>query len=261
MISDSRALALELHLRACPSVVCLGVRPNFADYPPQEAAMIREAGKVYYPSIFYADMFAAMGKPIFPSIHNYRFVQDKIKQTALFEILDVPRPRTRIFYGKRLQEKILSYFAFPFVAKIPRGSSLGRGVFLIRNPDDLDKYCSLTKTAYIQEYLPVDRDIRVVVIGDEVSHAYWRVAAEGEFRTNLACGAGIRTGKVPGGALRLARDTARKCGWNDVGIDICIYRDRFYVLEANMKYGKAGFAHAGIDYFSMMEDKIRNGRI
>ncbi|MFW6011303.1 MAG: ATP-grasp domain-containing protein [Desulfosalsimonas sp.] len=259
--SPCNALSLELHLRSCAGVTCLGVRPNFSDYPPEEAAMIREAEKIYYPSTFYADMFAAMGKPIFPSIHTYRFVQDKIKQTAIFEILDVPRPRTRTFYGTRLQEKILSHFSYPFVAKIPRGSALGRGVFLIRCADDLDEYCSLTKTAYIQEYLPVDRDIRVVVIGDEVVHSYWRIAADGEFRSNLACGGRISTGGVPEAALRLALDTALRCGWNDVGIDICICRDQFYVLEANMKYGKTGFAEAGIDYYSMMEGMIRNGRI
>lgn len=261
MISQCKALSLELHLRGCPNVTCLGVRPNFEDYPPEEAAMIRSAKKVYYPSAFYADLFAAMGKPIFPSIHTYRFVQDKIKQTALFEILGVPCPRTRVFYGKRLREKILSYFAFPFIAKIPRGSALGRGVYMIRSRDDLDKYCSLTNTAYIQEYLPIDRDIRVVVIGNEVAHSYWRVAAEGEFRTNLNCGARIRIGGVPEAALRLGLDTALKCGWNDVGIDICVSGGIFYVLEANMKYGKAGFAQAGIDYFRLMEDKIKNGTI
>ncbi|MFP4573731.1 MAG: RimK family alpha-L-glutamate ligase [Desulfobacterales bacterium] len=261
MISEPKAISLELHLRGCSNVICLGVRPNFADYPPRDAAMIREAEKIYYPSTFYADMFSAMGKPIFPSIHTYRFVQDKIKQSALFEILEVPRPRTRVFYGRRLQEKILSYFSFPFIAKIPRGSALGRGVFLVRCKDDLNEYCCLTNTAYIQEYLPIDRDIRVVVIGDEVAHAYWRIAVEGEFRTNLACGAKIRTDGVPEAAYMLALDTARKCGWNDVGIDICICRDRLYVLEANMKYGKAGFAHSGIDYCSVMEEKIRNGEI
>ncbi|MFW5930780.1 MAG: ATP-grasp domain-containing protein [Desulfosalsimonas sp.] len=258
---EKMAICLELHLRSCSNVRCLGVRPNFADYPPGEAALIREAQKIYYPSTFYADMFAAMGKPIFPSIHTYRFVQDKIKQTALFEILNVPHPRTRAFYGRRIQEKVLSHFAFPFIAKIPRGSALGRGVFLIRSKDNLDEYCCLTKTAYIQEYLPIDRDIRVVVIGGEVAHAYWRIAAEGEFRTNLGCGARISIDAVPESARMLALDTARRCGWNDVGIDICICRNRLYVIEANMKYGKAGFASAGIDYYRMMEDKIRNGEI
>ncbi|MFW6334443.1 MAG: ATP-grasp domain-containing protein [Desulfosalsimonas sp.] len=261
MDSLPKAVCLENHLRGCPGAVCLGVRPNFADYSPPEAEMIRNAEKIYYPSIFYADMFAAMGKPIFPSIHTYRFAQDKIKQTALFEILDVPRPGTRVFYGGKKRDKITRYFDFPFVAKIPRGSAMGRGVYLVRTQQDLDAYCLLTKTAYIQEYLPIKEDIRVVVIGDEPVHAYRRIAAAGEFRSNLGCGAQIRTDGVPKEATRLALDTARRCGWNDVGIDICFYRGRPFVLEANMKYGRTGFAQAGMDYFSMMEERIRDGRI
>ncbi len=261
MSSESKAVALELHLKSCSNVTCLGVRPNFSDYSPDQAAMIRDAPKIYYPSTFYADMFAAMGKPIFPSIHTYRFVQDKVRQSALFEILDIPRPKTRTFYGPHRKEKILRHFSYPFVAKIARGSALGRGVHLIESGSDLDEYCDLTKTAYIQQYLPVDRDIRVVVIGGRVAHSYWRIAAPGEFRSNLGCGGSVNLDPVPAAACELALNTALRCGWDDVGIDICMWQDRLYVLEANMKYGRAGFVSAGIDYFKMMEDKIRNGEI
>jgi ribosomal protein S6--L-glutamate ligase len=134
-------------------------------------------------------------------------------------------------------------------------------VFLISTRDELDAYCALTNTAYIQEYLPIDRDIRVVVIGDKIVHAYWRIAAAGEFRTNLGCGGTISLDPVPEAARNLALHAARSCGWNDVGIDICMANGRLYVLEANMKYGKAGFAAAGLDYYQIMEDKIRNGEI
>lgn len=258
---EPKAIALERHLRPCANVVCLGVRPNFTDYPQPQLEMIRKAARIYYPSTFYADMFAAMGKPIFPSVHTYRFVQDKIKQSALFALLDIPRPRTRTFYGRQPQEKILSYFDFPFVGKIPRGSALGRGVYLISSRRELDDYCGQSRPAYIQQYLPIDRDIRVVVIGDRVVHAYWRIAAAGEFRCNLGRGGRISLEKIPEAARRLALDTARRCGWNDVGIDVGLHRGRPYVLEANMKYGKAGFEAAGIDYYRMMEEKIRNGEI
>lgn len=256
-----RAVALEAHLKKCKNVCTLGVRPNFSDYSPREAAIIAAAEKIYYPSTFYADMFAAMGKPIFPSAHTYRFVQDKIKQSALFVMLGIPHPRTRTFYGRRRREKILSHFTFPFVGKIPRGSALGRGVYLLRTPADLEDYLSLTKTAYIQQYLPIDRDIRIVIIGTTVACAYWRVAAPGEFRTNVGKGAEIRMDPVGDEARYLALETARKCGWNDVGIDLCLYKGQYYVLEGNMKYGRAGFRQAGIDYYRLMEELIADGHI
>ena len=112
-----------------------------------------------------------------------------------------------------------------------------------------------------QEFLPIDRDIRAVVIGDRVVHAYWRITPPGEFRSNVGLGAEISFDNIPEKALELALDTARRCGWNDVGIDICECENRYYVLEANMKYGKAGFKKAGIDYSQLMEAMIRNGEI
>ena len=79
--------------------------------------------------------------------------------------------------------------------------------------------------------------------------------------TRVALGGKISLENLPPAALTLALDTARACGWDDVGIDICEHRGRYLVLEANMKYGKEGFRKAGIDYFKLMEELIENGAI
>lgn len=252
------AIALERRLRNCRNVITLGVRPNFGDYTREEAAMIRGAQKIFYPTTFYADLFDAMGKAVFPSYHNYKCVQDKIKQTALFQLLGIPHPKTRVFYGRHQKMAILQHFDLPLIAKIPRGSAMGRGIFLIRNRQQLDAYCRAEPTVYIQEHLPIDRDIRAVVIGRQVVHAYWRIAAPGEFRTNVSMGGAISLDPVPPEALALALSTAESCGWNDVGIDICYCQGRFYILEANMKYGREGFRQAGIDYDRLMERLIED---
>lgn len=261
MSDTDKAIALEGRLRDCKNVITLGVLSNFSDYSRRAAELIRSAEKIYYPSPFYADLFDAMGKRTFPSYHTYKCVQDKIKQTALFELLKIGHPRTRVYYGKRQKNSITEHFTFPFVAKIPRGSAMGRGVYLIQQEDQLADYLKLTDVAYIQEYLPVDRDIRVIVIGDRIVHSYWRIAPQNEFRSNIAVGGTVSLDAVPSQALELALHTARSCRWNDVGIDICRYQDDFYVLEANMKYGKEGFRVAGIDYVGMMEEMIRNEEI
>ena len=138
---------------------------------------------------------------------------------------------------------------------------MGRGVYLIQTQQELESYLRLTSVAYIQEYLPVDRDIRVVIIGHRIVHAYWRIASQEEFRTNLAVGGTVSLASVPPEALSLASRTAQGCGWDDVGIDICRHDKHYYVLEANMKYGKEGFRQAGIDYIKLMEDMIENEEI
>lgn len=254
-------VALEKRLIGCRNVIILGVKPNFSDYSDEEVALIRDARIIYYPTLFYADLFDVMGKKTFPSYHTYKCVQDKIKQTALFGLLHIPHPKTRVFYGKKQKMEILEYFHFPVIGKIPRGSAMGKGIFLIRNQSELDAYCQKVHPAYIQEYFPIDRDIRVVVIGNRIVHAYWRIALPNEFRTNVAQGGIINLEPVPRAALNLALTTARRCRWDDVGIDICMHEGSFYVLEANMKYGREGFRAAGIDFIKMMENMIENKEI
>ena len=256
-----QAIALEARLRNCKNVNTLGVRSNFSDYSSQEAELIRAADKIYYPTTFYADLFDAMGKATFPSYHTYKCVQDKIKQTTLFELLNIAHPRTRVFYGKRQKNSIQQYFDFPFIAKIPRGSAMGKGVYLIHNEKELRSYLNQVSPAYIQEYLPIDRDIRVVVIGKRIVHAYWRVATENEFRSNVALGGRIELDEVPENAKQLALKTAKACRWDDVGIDICEHNGQFYILEANMKYGREGFRKADLDYDRLMESMIENEEI
>jgi ribosomal protein S6--L-glutamate ligase len=261
VLKGKKVIALEARLRKCENVITLGVLPNFSSYPSHDAKLIKDAHKIYYPSTFYADIFNSMGKMTFPSYDTYKCVQDKIKQTALFNLLDIPHPKTHVFYGNRQKKTILDYFKFPFIGKIPKGSAMGRGVYLITNKNDLSTYCNIAKPAYIQEYIPTDRDTRVVIIGDRVVHAYWRIACVGEFRSNIALGGRVSLEPVPKQILDLAIRTASSCGWDDVGIDIISHNDKLYVIEANMKYGKEGFRAAGIDYIKLMESMIENGEI
>jgi ribosomal protein S6--L-glutamate ligase len=256
-----QVVTLEGRLKKCRNAIYVGLHTNFSQYSPEASALIKAADKIYYPTVFYADLFDVMGKKIFPSYHTYKFAQDKIKQSSLFNLLKIPHPKTKVFYGKRQKETICDVFDFPFIAKAPRGSAMGRGVYLIKNKQDLYSYLENNKIAYVQEYLPCDRDIRVVIIGKHFVHAYSRKAPKGEFRCNLAVGGTVCLDPVPREAIELALYTARLCQWNDVGLDIILHAGRYYVLEANMKYGKAGFRAAGIDYIRLMETLIEKRQI
>jgi ribosomal protein S6--L-glutamate ligase len=261
VIFKRQVIALGHRLRNCRNVRTLGVRTNFGDYSTGEIEAMRRADSIYYPTAFYADLFDAAGKRTFPSYHTYKCAQDKIKQTALFEWLGIPHPATRVFYGRDRQPQILEKFRFPFVAKLPRGSAMGRGVFLVRGAEDLERYCRMASVAYIQEYLPIDRDMRLIVIGRRVVHAYWRIAPKGGILTNVAAGGRVSFDPLPPEAFELALRTAAACGWNDVGLDICRHDGRLYVLEGNMRYGREGFRRAGIDYANLMETLIENEEI
>lgn len=254
-------IALGARLIKDPRIVTLGFKPNFQDYSPEEQSLILQAQKIYYPTAFYADLFNAMEKQTFPSYHTYKFALNKIRQTAIFKMQGIPHPITRVFYGKKQKATILDHFKFPFIAKKPKGSSKGEGVFLIQTPEDLELYLQNETPAYIQEYLPIDRDMRIIIIGNKIRLAYWRIAPKDNFRTNLSQGGKISFAPLPEEALDLALSTAQKCGLDDIGIDILEYKKTFYVLEANVKYGMEGFSKAGVDYKKLIGDLVIKNEI
>jgi ribosomal protein S6--L-glutamate ligase len=175
-------------------------------------------------------------------------------------MLQLHHPRTRFYYALH-QGKILDDFEFPFVAKLPRASSRGRGVFLIRNEEDLETYLSRTNIAYIQEYLPHERDLRVVLIRYEPIIAYWRLRAEGTFKANLSQGGTPDFNDIPEEALDYARECARKCRFDDVGLDFICFHGTWYLIEANMKYGRKALKIKGLSIKEIIREKLLNGEI
>lgn len=259
---DNRPVAIGARLNRFNQINTIGLKPNFIDYSHQERELILNASKIYYPTLFYADLFNSMGKLTFPSYHTYKFALNKIKQTAIFGMLEIPHPKTRIFYGNKQKKEITKHFRYPFIGKQAKGSSKGRHVFLIENGSDLNTYLKNTPgPAYIQEYLPIEKDIRIVIIGKKVRLAYWRVAGYDSFKTNLAQGGHISFDPVPQAAIDLALNTAIECNWDDIGIDIIEHNNQFYVLEANVKYGTKGFQKAGINYKELLLNLILDNEI
>jgi len=242
-------IALGAKLKHCPAVQTVGLRCNWDDYTSHEQALIRNARRIYFPTVFYAGSLHAAGKSIFPSMASYHHLGDKVRQLALFRFLNVPMPRTRLFMGSRSSRHraILSRFSFPFIAKIPIGSGLGRGVFLINSSEELSSYLELnTGISYIQEYIPMDMDLRVVIAGHRVIHAYWKRSLSENFRTNVAQGGRVILGDIPGEALEMALNIAESSGIDYAGFDLCVSDGRWMVLEANMNFGTEGFCAAGL---------------
>lgn len=259
--SQTPRVALGSQLRDCPSLITLGVCPNLSDYPDWKLELIQRSAKIYFPTSLYAEMFVAMGKEIFPGIQTYGFVGDKIRQTLFFQLRGLSTPRTRFYYGPRQQVNITRDFSFPFVAKTPRFSSRGLGVKLIRSKGQLDDYLKDNHPAYIQEYLPGCRDYRIVIAGGKVIHSYQRIARGDEFRANASLGAELFFGDIPVEALELALEASRLCGFNYAGMDVCESAGKYYLLEANMKFGTMGFKEAGLDLKAILCRLLENDEI
>jgi ribosomal protein S6--L-glutamate ligase len=256
----SQPIAIGARLARYPEILTLGVRPNLSDYPAAHRDLINQARTVYYPTVAFAAQLQVLGKRIFPSLESHLLEGDKIKQTIMLEMAGLPHPRTRVFYGNQ-REDILKHFSFPFVAKIPRASAGGLGVYLVKDQDALKAYLADNQPAYIQEYLPLERDLRILCVGFEPVCCYWRHSVPGNFRTNVAQGGQVDFIDVPKEAVELAVEAARTCNLDDVGVDIIMVDGKPMVLEFNVKYGHKGPGMAGMDVRRLVVDKILRGEL
>jgi ribosomal protein S6--L-glutamate ligase len=258
--AQPKYLAFGSRLVGVPEVETLGVKPNFHDYTPLEQRRILGSSVILYPTLNYAQLFTTMGKKIFPSVETYLYADEKMKQTTLFNMLSIPHPRTR-FYLQREFARIEKEFTFPFVAKIPRASARGRGVFKIDSPAELEQYLQKTKIAYIQEYIPHEKDLRVILINYEPVLAYWRKRTSEDFRTNLHQGGVIVFDDIPHDVMPMVQEFARRCKFNDVGIDLLKYNGSWYLLEANMQYGREGFTKKNMVLKEVIRRKLLDGTL
>lgn len=211
--------------------------------------VLREADWVLFPEFWQLNALVhGLKCRVFPSVASYHIGHDKVEMTRAFQTMAPEHtPWTLIgANGPRERDRIWQAMPLPFVAKLPR-ASMGEGVWLIETRRDWLAYCERTPVLYAQEYLPLDRDARVVVIGDRVVSAYWRTQADQGFYNNLARGGRIDTSPVPPAATALALRLAGELGVDHAGFDIALVDGHPYVLEFNRLFGNQGLGQGGVE--------------
>jgi len=209
---------------------------------------VREADWVLFPEYWQVNSLVyALKKRIFPNPAAYHLGHDKIEMTrAFWTVCPAHTPQTLILgRSDSALEQILDQLSLPLVAKEPRNSR-GLGVFLIETRGALRDYIAANEVLYLQEYLPIRRDLRVVWVGDRVIAAYWRIAPEGGFHNNVAQGGSISFDDVPEAALAVVERIARALGVDHAGFDLAEVDGHYYVLEFNTMFGNEALNRQGI---------------
>lgn len=215
----------------------------------RERETINKADWVLFPEYWQVNALVyGLKKRIFPNINTYHLGHDKIEMTrAFWSIAPAHVPDTLILPATPTGiDQVLEHFHFPFVAKEIR-NSMGRGVFLIQNRSQFLDYAKQNPVLYAQEYLPIQKDLRVIVIGDSAITAYWRIAPADAFHNNIARGGTTSFEDIPAAAITLVERTAQQLGINHAGFDIADVGGHYYFLEFNPLFGDAGLKDRGID--------------
>jgi [lysine-biosynthesis-protein LysW]--L-2-aminoadipate ligase len=164
---------------------------------------------------------------------------DKLLTARRLEAAGVPAPATKHLALR--PRRPLQELPPPLVLK-PRFGSWG--VDVVRCDDVRGMLCALTTLrtrpwfaqhgVLAQELVPpLGHDLRVLVAGGVVVGAVRRVAAPGEWRTNVALGAVRQKAVPPPAAAALALAAAAAVGGDLVGVDLLPVDGGWTVLEVN----------------------------
>lgn len=148
---------------------------------------------------------------------------DKLMTALKLAASGLPHPRTA-----HVDARTEVTFEFPVVVK-PRFGSWGRDVSICKSRAELERRLRdlgrrrwfRRHGALVQELVPpAGHDLRIVVASGEVVGAVSRVAAPGEWRTNIALGGVRRPAAPPPEARELAIRAASALGTDLVGVDL-----------------------------------------
>jgi [lysine-biosynthesis-protein LysW]--L-2-aminoadipate ligase len=190
------------------------------------------------PGLFDLECMAAAGAVVLNDARALRGAHDKHATATALARAGLPHPGTALVEGGDGRPPV----RFPLVLK-PRFGSWGRDVGLCRDAAEYAAALRILRTRpwfrrtglLAQELVPpLGHDLRVVVAAGAVVGAVRRVAARGEWRTNVARGARRVPTRAAPAACELALAAAAAIGADLVGIDLLpTGPGRYVVLEAN----------------------------
>jgi hypothetical protein len=171
-----------------------------------------------------------------PSLDTQFSNKSKENVTRFAWKYDLPIPKTYIYYNRPNADKFLQKTQYPKIVKKSYGPSNYGGYFVhkvdsyqeARALFDEKKYHPM----YFQDFVPMEADIRVMLIGHKPVCAFWRRAPEGEWLTNTSQGGSMDYNNVPKSVLDLAVRVSKAAKAEYWACDVAYGRDgKVRILE------------------------------
>ena len=157
----------------------------------------------------------------------------------------------------------------PAVLKASAGKK-GRDNYLVSTEDEISQYMAASGAPafVLQNFIPNDGDLRLVVLNDEVRLVIKRHASQGSHLNNTSQGGTaelIEPRELPESALALAKEAARLEQLTVAGVDLIedSQTGAYYVLEVNRapQIATGGFAELkAAAYAQMLETLVKENK-
>lgn len=208
-----------------------------------EAAVLRDLGSTTTLELFLRriDVFKyieSLGVPVINPVDAYLTARDKYLSLCILSRHGLPVPRTIVVEDFYAATKVVELWGRAVIK--PLVGSLGFGVIRVENSDMAYSIArtllQLGQPIYVQEYVEKPgRDIRVLVVGDEIVAAYYRVQPNpNNWKTNIAQGAVAKPiEKVDRELEELSIKALKALGLYYAGIDLAESKDGYVIFEVN----------------------------
>ena len=190
--------------------------------------------------------FEKMGVKTLTSSLGLMLSRDKFKCMQCLVEHEIAVPTTYLSEDLHEAEDIVTKkMGYPFILKLIEGTQ-GIGVFLIQDQKTAERYFDLysgsKNKVIVQKFVSESfgRDIRIIVVGDQVIAAMERVASANEFRSNIHRGGSGKLVELSAAEKELAIKTAKVLGLNIAGVDIIRSKSGPLLLEVNSSPGIEG---------------------
>ena len=193
-----------------------------------------------------------------PSLDSQFANKSKENVTHFCEKYELPAPKTRIFYEMDEARAFLARTTFPKIIKRSYGPSNYGGYYVHKVDSEGEALELLTNKryypVYVQDFVPMKADIRVMLIGHKPVCAFWRRPPAGEWLTNTSQGGSMDYMNVPGEALDLAVRASKSANAEYWACDIAVSHDNeFRILECATAFAAFPYIRDWIGQYLMAE--------
>lgn len=213
-----------------------------------------------------------IGLPVVNSFRVSEICGNKLITSLILKKNNVPTPKTTFAFSTESARECMIKLGYPLVVK-PIIGSWGRGIYQIKDQSMAemmlesrqDNDNSFSRIYYFQELIDrPSRDIRCIVIGDQIVASVFRYSSENEWRTNVAVGGRTEVAPLTSELNEIVLKASNAVGGGILGVDLMEDKERGYLVhEVNNTVEfrgasavcKSDIAGAMTDYLVKMSSK------
>ncbi|MHB2036367.1 MAG: lysine biosynthesis protein LysX [Nitrososphaerales archaeon] len=197
---------------------------NYSNLP--EKILVRCVS--FYRGLNVSSVYEAHGIKTINSARVLDLCGNKLRTSQILASHGIPTPKTVVAFSSESAMQAIETVGFPCVMK-PIVGSWGRQVIAIRDRETAEAMIemreqqsdSMQTIFYIQEMIKrPPRDIRCVVVGDEIVASIYRYSAPDNWKTNVSLGGHAETCKITPELEETVLKTAKVVGQGVLGIDL-----------------------------------------